>query len=131
MRLPVAVAVAAFPVASYGEPFTGNFIYSICTSSDPAQQGACLGFYSGLVEGMIFGTLNSFAAVGLGAEMTLEDMQNFGNGILGYCLPPSANNQQIVDINVQYLRDNPSLRHESARSSYLLAMQQAFPCPME
>ena len=50
-------------------------------------------------------------------------------GRLPYCLPKRGiSNDQLVRIFVKWAHDNPKELHESARSSVLIALSNAFPC---
>lgn len=107
------------------EPFDGNFVLSMCESSDEMRLGICAGYFSGLVDGAAYGAMAS--AMTLGIE-NLAEVNNAIEVFIGYCVPPSATNGQIVDVNIAYLQDNPAMRHEAARGLFNLAMRDAFPC---
>lgn len=47
---------------------------------------------------------------------------------VGFCIPPALENREVIDIVLVYLDENPSTRHESARTQIGKALSQSFPC---
>lgn len=101
---------------------TGNQIYGICTS----EPLACASYFTGLIEGVKWGA--TMVTVASGAATETADVNLFTDIIIQYCLPDGADNRQMIDVAVKFLNDNPSQRHESARTLATLAWREAFPC---
>lgn len=82
---------------------TGNTLYTSCTSSNLFEQGNCMGTIVGHYDQMMS---------------------------LGYSCgnDTTKNKQQLKDVVVKYLRDNPALRSEQAASLSFLAFFMAFDC---
>lgn len=112
------------------ELINGNDLLDVCqnTAADNvAKFSFCSGYIIGIVEGNKFGamasTLRSGVEIGSASEMDA-----FLSWTLGYCTPDNSDYNQIRDVIVDYLRANPSTRHESARGLAHLALIEAFPC---
>jgi hypothetical protein len=88
---------------------SGNELYDLCTSSSAVKLGACSGYIMGVSD----------------AESVLAT--ETGHARL-FCEPDSAVVRQDVDIVKRYLENHPELRHLSAASMVVFALQQAFPC---
>lgn len=123
-----SATVAAFlGLASPGlaQNLSGNDLLSMCSSEDDlAKQGYCIGYISGLVEGMKWG----IAVPMMADNRSTQEADQIGNVILGFCLPEGATIGQYVDVVRLYLENNPADRHGSARVLGHLALQEAFPC---
>ena len=46
----------------------------------------------------------------------------------GACLPPQVTTQQLIDVAVKFLRENPQHRHEHATAIFMDAWGTAWPC---
>ncbi|MEB8389308.1 Rap1a/Tai family immunity protein [Rhodobacteraceae bacterium KMM 6894] len=57
-----------------------------------------------------------------------EEFNSFANQVIQQRIPPAAPNEQLRDIVVKYLQDNPEKRRETARFLVLSAYRDAFPC---
>jgi hypothetical protein len=55
--------------------------------------------------------------------------ESWDNPILWVCLPRMIRNQQLMDVLIKYLRDNPEQLHQEAGLLTAVAMMKAFPCP--
>lgn len=119
----ILVALAASPLSA--EPLTGNELLTICEQRDQlAQQGFCTGYILGALEGIKWGV--SMPLIQIGQETNEADSN--GNVLLGYCMPGEATLGQQRDVVVQFLLQNPSTRHGSARTIIQNAFKAAFPC---
>ena len=110
----VTFSLVAIPLevsAQENYPFqTGNDFLSQCeVGSDALSEAYCLGYIAGLVD-------RDAVAQGL----------NEGAGMI--CLPEESNLRQSVDVVLEFLRETPEVRHESARILALIALGRAFPC---
>lgn len=108
------------------QPLSGNDVFEECISENQAKHGFCIGYITGLYEGQYWGGL--LATKTIGAEMDATDFNSFANRMFQHCVPPDATNQQLRDVVVKYLVDNPANRHKSARYLVWEAYQNAFPC---
>ena len=120
-------AILAVLVASplSAEPLTGNELLTICEQTDQlAQQGFCTGYILGALEGIKWGVSMPLFLMG---QKTNEADSN-GDVLLGYCMPGEATLGQQRDVVIQFLMQNPSTRHGSARSLIQDAYKAAFPC---
>jgi len=82
----------------------GNELLRACSGDSP---GYCLGYVTGIADVLLTGNaVNGFRA----------------------CIPKAEPNQ-LKDIVIQYLQQNPSRRHFGARGLVADAISEAFPCP--
>lgn len=108
------------------QSISGNELQETCVSQDPVFGGFCIGYILGAIEGM---SLGAYAVLGAaGEDETSEAINASISSFLGHCTPAEATNDQLRDVVVKYLHDNPETRHMSGRILILQAMQQAFPC---
>lgn len=85
---------------------SGNDLYQRCTTPMNASDGlANFGFCRGYIYGYFDSILTRLAEDGGSA-----------------CLKSGVTNTQVVDVVVQYLRDNPATRHEPADFAVLKAV---------
>jgi hypothetical protein len=103
---------------------TGNETLSICSNDSPTQQGFCVGYVIGLIEGMKWGVASPLLRGGKSAD----EVNQLTDSLLGFCLPEGATNGQYVDVFITYLVSNPGDRHNSARILAQMAFTEAFPC---
>jgi len=87
---------------------TGNGLYAECTSGNSADQADCLGYITGVYDGIAL-------------------MQDVDNKHL-ICIPQGVIRGQIKDIAIAYLRDHPATRQESAAPIVANALLAAYPC---
>ena len=111
MRLRVLVLAAGllWPVCAFSQnadtvAVSGNELYSRCIHGPSTPQYvACLAYVEGTVDA-------------LSVDKTI-------------CLPEShVTTGQVKDIIVNYLRDHPQNRHNSASLLAAIALNEAFPC---
>lgn len=129
MRMILAWALAWAASPAFCQTITGNDVLSACEAKDAGvQEGFCIGYIVGLWEGINWGTFVAFRSVGGFEKGGAAEANQFASMLLGACVPAEGENSQIKDVLIRYLRDNPTTRHESARSLMEQAMAQAFPC---
>lgn len=92
----------------------GNEFLDRCESTTDYDDGVCDGFVAGVV------------AMGLG----VVENRTFalGQRLRSACVPPGVKFEQLRDVAVQYLQDNPEKRHFAAAASVWVAVAEAFPC---
>jgi hypothetical protein len=115
MRTLIAGLLLAVSCGSYADvkENTGNKLLTLC-----GDRGICMMYLQGFSEGMmLFPSL-----AGIPAETNLSD-------VYGYCIPKGVSNEQVTDVFIKYLKDNPAERHKPAAILALLSLRAAFPCP--
>jgi hypothetical protein len=128
----LAVASVSLLPANYavGQTIDGNMLYSACIASeDLVQQGFCIGWMMGQIDGESSGAFIVLSQAG--DYNTAAEVNPVINMFLGRCIPESATNQQLKDVVVRYLERHPETRHQPARMLANLALGKAFPCPTE
>lgn len=107
---------------------TGNDILETCSAKDrPILEAFCSGYVIGVVEGTKWGAALAFSAAAGGEDSTAE-LNYVVDQFLGTCAPEEVQYSQFKDVLVKYLLENPSIRHESARTLAKSALNEAFPC---
>lgn len=124
--LLVIFAIISSAPRANAEPFTGNQLLDACVSSDLVKSAFCAGYIASMIEGLAWGA--TLVAIRLDAASNAEETNDFNAAMLGYCIPPTADNRQVADVVVNSLRENPATRHETARHLIVLSLQEAFPC---
>ncbi|MEH6726891.1 MAG: Rap1a/Tai family immunity protein [Hyphomicrobiales bacterium] len=119
------IIIFGWPLSASAQTTSGNDVYEACTATDDARTGFCYGYTIGVWEGIKIG-----AAVIVRQSDAVEstEMDGFVNTLLGVCVPPEVNNQQIIDIYTQHLAKHPATRHNSARLGIIAALKDVFPC---
>lgn len=119
LRMIFGIIFAIWAPAASAAPMDGNFLYGMC-GGDPGGGNfpLCVGYVTGVTEGVVAGAALAGAPTDISGDRQ----------VLGYCLPDTGNNQQVVDVVFDFLEQNPSLRHHSARMLIVAALQQSFPC---
>jgi hypothetical protein len=85
----------------------GNDLLRFCSSREPYQLNFCTGYIEGIRDGLMF------AALRLKSEPF-------------FVVPNEAKSDQLKDIVVKYLKDNPETRHKPAGLLIFLALERAF-----
>jgi hypothetical protein len=83
---------------------SGNEFLTSCSSTDPTQRVVCSAYVIGLWEGA-----SPFYKVA--------------------CLPTGVNYEQLLDVGIQVIRDNPRARHQPTKVLLFAAWMKTFPCP--
>lgn len=112
----IAFAVSAFACANAGAQaapasLTGNNFAGNCDEGS-SQYSYCLGYVSGYAVGV-----NTQAQI---ARLSPKEKI--------FCWPDRATFGQATEIFNQYLKKNPSQRHENANLLLGAALMSAFPC---
>ena len=109
IAVATAVALSCPPAsAQQGTPFyTGNDLWSQCTSNAPFQSGFCAGFVAGI------------------ADILAADPLIIGQMV---CAPLDVTTDQKRDVVKRYLEQHPERWHYAAASLVLDALAEAFPC---
>ena len=131
VRVLLLYSAIAFPTGVSAEALDGNRLYSACTSESPAEKIFCVGYIIGALEGLKYGAfiaVSAYEAAHEDERTTPEFVDIMADLYLGYCIPGNANNEQVSDVVISYLRDNPSDRHNTARALITEAFVKAFPC---
>lgn len=120
MRKVIGLAVAAAVMvgascprnsnaSSTGEGITGNQFIKLCNESPRYDEGECFAY--------ILGTYHGFTI----AE-SLHDVEPLT------CVPSTVTVDQLSEVVIKYLRNNPQNRHLPARGLVMIAIRNAFPC---
>ena len=123
----IALIACLFSNSAIAGAVSGNDVYGACEpTASKLQQGFCIGYILGAVEGIRLGGFTMLIASG--AEGTVQEIDDTTSHIQMLCIPSEAENGQIVDISKRYLANNPQSRHDPARSLIFSALREAFPC---
>ncbi|WP_306111521.1 MULTISPECIES: Rap1a/Tai family immunity protein [Roseovarius] len=125
-RVLALFCLASAATATNAQQITGNQLLDTCTSDNQIMAGFCLGYIIGYSEGAPWGgTLAIMQAnPGLGTDAVNDAV----GAITGSCVPSEASNEQLMDVTIKYLTNNPETRHTSARTLIWTAYSEAFPC---
>ena len=102
-------AITPFYAPVTATAYTGNQLLQDCETTNVSSL-YCLGYINGFSLGFAF-VMNRWQV-----EPKL------------ICIPEGVTNGQIKDIVVQYIRENPQTRHESAQFLIVWSLEKAFPC---
>lgn len=91
-----------------GHFWFGNDLHAACTGGNEAQAQTCAGYVMAIVD--------------VAAEARNE-------GTARACVPFNVARQQVVDVTVAYLRENPQLWRRLASSLVMAALNARYPCP--
>jgi hypothetical protein len=100
-------AISSFYAPVTATAYTGNQLLPECETTNVSY---CLGEISGFRLGFGF-VMNRWQV-----EPKLM------------CVPDGVSNGQLRDIVIQYIRENPQTRHESAQFLIVWSLEKAFPC---
>jgi hypothetical protein len=109
--LVLTESVMPTPVSAAGFN-TGNALYTECTTDETSP--------------VYFAAKMGCTAYIVGAADSLESMRSFSSK--DQCIPENTSKQQVTDVVIKYLRDNPEQRHFTAASTAMLALSIAFNC---
>lgn len=87
---------------------TGNDLHDFCKSE---SESSCIAIISGTVRGFEFAE-----------QVHSEKIRP------ALCIPPTVKNSQLIDIVKNYLKANPSERHNDLHGLVIVAVMDAFPC---
>lgn len=107
LALTLCAASASYGQAPLPSLTQGNQFYSRCQRPDTVEQSlSCFGYFRGLVDGMNWALSKSF------------------------CIPADVTYQQMTDIVLKYMRDNPEVRHWGMPAIYAWVAGFSFPCSL-
>jgi hypothetical protein len=86
----------------------GNDLLRYCSSHQSFELNFCTGYIEGVRDGLMFAC----------KRLKTEPF---------FAVPTEVKSDQLKDIVVKYLRDNPETRHKQAGMLTFLALEQAFP----
>jgi Rap1a immunity proteins len=105
----IAGLMASPAYADSASFMSGDALYSICTDNDVGAYAQCIGYLEGVTDAM-----------------------SHGETIFGWRSCVSVNRpispNQIRDVIVRYLYDNPAKRQYTGASLIGAALQESFPC---
>lgn len=104
---------------------TGNTIYETCKDSKSPIFAYCIGYIVGVNDGWNLGS--AIAVTQLQLAKTAKDLNAVNKMLIGIC-SRGATNEQVVDIVIKYLKENPEQRHRGAHLLIYGALRKAFPC---
>lgn len=125
LALSIVLAMPALAQKYIDVAESGNNFVEICSAidKDPARAneadfskiGTCLGFMSGLRDGI---------------EMSITIVKHDEGSLqdLGVCLPDGVETGQIVHVVMKYIKENPERAHIRSAMLYVEANAKAFPC---
>ena len=103
----MAVWLALVPVTAHAEYFeTGRDLYQKCHAAGTASQVFCFGFIIGIADVMEDNPLDGRSA----------------------CIPKDATIQQVADVVIHFLDENPDIRDFTGESLAVQALSEKYPC---
>src|SRR5258708_5051567 len=103
----IALTLAAAPPAARAEYFeTGRDLYTKCKATGSAAQGFCFGFIIGIADVMEDNPLDGRSA----------------------CIPKEATVQQVTEVVIRFLENNPDIRDFTGESLTVQALSEKYPC---
>jgi hypothetical protein len=125
MRI-LALIVLLCPALALGQTHespgtSGNAFLRLCSGVEKENVDlewpmACLGYVSGFIEGVDFGS--KFSAYKSGRKPSEP-----------YCIPENVENGQLVSVILKYIRDQPEKAHLRTGTLIVFAFEKAYPCP--
>lgn len=102
-------------------------LFSVCENPSEITQSFRSGYVIGLLEGTKFSAFMTYGSTT--ADRVYEVSGNdYVELVLGYCIPETVEYGQLRYIFFKYLRENPEIRHLSARSLFMRSMSSKFMC---
>lgn len=124
MKTRVVIVVAlAFMAPNQSFALTGNDLLQQCTGG---ELGYCLGYITGVHDGMLAGGIASIRH--LAPELKNDEALSQFDKAVSYCLPNGATKLQVRDVVTDFLKANPTSRHNDATLLIWVALSNAFPC---
>jgi hypothetical protein len=113
-RYAVAILIfitVSFSASAVEDMSSGNYYYNLCQNAKKQEN---LTFEDALKIGECVGFVNALYSL---------------KSVFAFCPSFEVTIQQINDIYLNYLEKHPTIRHRDGGALFILAMQQAFPCP--
>jgi len=122
----VAITFSGAASVATAQQISGNELYEACQSDNIVLSGFCIGYIIGQIEGQSFGAFSVLNQI-----QPAENAEEINGRIglfLNHCIPHEASNDQLRDVVLKHLRENPETRHDPARFEVWRALMPAFPC---
>jgi hypothetical protein len=123
----IAIAAACMGGVVSSQVASGNEIHSACEKEGDIFLGFCIGYITGSLDMTTEVAIMSVARLG-GEVSSLDELQSSVAGVLGFCVPESTTNAQVVDVVKKHMTENPATRQLKARQLIVESMVVAFPC---
>lgn len=126
---------------------SGNDLLSACAKDDAMLNGYCLGIVAGFRRGSTLGYISGVVAGVKGAitvanpkskddndlmdayvNGTYKQLRNVGSGDVT-CIPDKATNEQLKDVLVKWLKNNPEQRDKDSGYIMYTAFRDSFGYP--
>jgi hypothetical protein len=105
-----ALAIGAATVPAAAGEITGNMMYSSCQQKNGMpDRVTCLGYIRGAAD----------------AVMSLHDLNP---GAIPVCMTGNETGEQLADVVVKFLRENPVERAANGGLIVTMALHEAWPC---
>ena len=101
-----SLAISSLDVKAADNYMTGRDLQKFCTSKFNTDYGYCVGFVTGVADIALVSPI----------------------GGIKPCHKTSIKSQQLVDIVMNYIKNNPEIKRKPARFVILSALNNAFPC---
>ncbi len=121
----IALFCSTLSPANAQEGVSTNVILDACSSEDEGANAMCFGYITGAIHGMNWAS--DAAAIQSGVTGG-KAMREQANTFLGACSPQAALGNQLYEVALQYMRNNPQRWHEPAVTVIHKALMEAFPC---
>ncbi|WP_294610637.1 Rap1a/Tai family immunity protein [uncultured Roseovarius sp.] len=112
--------------ASHAQQISGNELLETCKSENQVMAGFCIGYIIGYSEGAPWGA--TLAIVQATEDADTDRLNKLASFATGSCVPSEASNEQLRDVVIKHMQNNPETRHTSARTLIWTAYSEAFPC---
>lgn len=122
LALLTAAAVLTTPSHADSETSpltTGNGFLDFCRND--SNRLLCTGFMNGFHTG----AMNASLVISMREAGTYEE---YKKKYKPYCAPDAANAEQLLDIALEHMKNNPQDRHNQTGLLIIVALRRAFPC---
>jgi hypothetical protein len=111
-----AIAIQCTSALAAGSPFggffSGNQVYDTCTGGNPATDTACMSYIAGVMDELV----------------TFDEVMSKSIDPTMACVPTGVTVEQIKDLVVKFMRDNPKVRNNRASSIVSEVILTNYPC---
>jgi hypothetical protein len=116
------IGISAVSAAPAGASFmSGNMLLRDCTGADML---ACIGYLEGVIDAAVVNAAPpKLADDPYLAETNIAELWGWH-----WCLPGNVTVDQVRDVAVKFLRDNPRDRHLQAAPQIARGFAEAWPC---
>ena len=124
------LSAIALPLASTASPAnaeqsslsTGNGLLNFCR--DQSNRLLCTAF----INGFHTGAMNVSLLISVRESGSYEE---YKKKYKPYCRPDNVDAEQLLDIVLKHITDNPQNRHVDSGLLIIFALKRAFPCPSD